>query len=509
MANNFVPLSFPPGIVKSSSKALVQGRWNDGNLVRWIGDAIAPVGGWEQFSLDAAVASVVRAVHSWVDNSGILRYGVLCESNAYIIEGGAMTDITPIGGMTGAPADVTIGGYGDDVYNLGTYGTPRPNKASNSRTVGPAYSVDNWGEDFVFMSSYDGRLLRWSPSTPTVAAVAVPNAPTGCRLFLVTPERHVVLFGPNGEDNRFQWCDQEDIENWTVATTTTAGFYDIEPFSPIIAAVVIKNGFVFFTSVGPYFSRYIGVPYIYSYDPISGGSVPYTDAALTEANGRAIWFSEEGFWTTDGISIEPVPCPMLKYTQDLFNEFYVRYRMVSVNIGAYPEVWWFYPSGDQTENDRYISYDYVSKWWSMGKLVRTCGVSASFNSYPVMSDGTDFFKHESSNFYTDLVELPYAETGAINSKGGAVLTYVDQFMVDHNGPKEICEYTIKGYISRMNQEEEGPVVTIGPKRARDDGYLDARLTARDITLRIQSSVNGGQPWTFGQPLINAVPKGSR
>lgn len=506
---DFVPLQFPPGVIKSSSNALVQGNWTDTNLVRWeTGGSLKPVGGWEQYSLPET-ASIIRAMHTWIDNSGIERTGVLCENHLYVLEGGVLTDVSPTTvPIEGPPSDLTVGGYGDDVYGDGTYGTARPTHQS-LRLIGPAWTIANWGEDLVAMSSYDGRLLRWQPSAPLTLAAAVPNAPVACRTFIVTPERHVVVFQSNGTTNRFDWCDQEDIENWTVSPTTTAGFYEIQPFAPIVSAKVIKNGFVFFTTVGPYFSRYIGVPYIYSYDPVAGGSIPISQGALMEAGGRAYWIADDGVWSTDGLSVDPVPCTLHEWFRKTMNPIYVRYRMSGVNIGTYQEIWWFWPEGEGTENTRYSCYNFVDKWWAHGRLTRTCGASATFSSYPTFADAHGMYKHESGNFYHGAPELPYAESGAINSKSGAIMTYVDQMVVDHGGDRSLVNYTFKGYLTRQEQFTGVPAITIGPKQVRTDGYLDARLTARDIVFRIEMAADGVGPFTFGQPLINASPRGNR
>ena len=53
------------------------------------------------------------------------------------------------------------------------------------------------------MASSDGRLLRWIPGPPTEPegpnlAKPVENAPIGNRTFIVTAERHVMLFAMDG-----------------------------------------------------------------------------------------------------------------------------------------------------------------------------------------------------------------------------------------------------------------------------------------------------------------------
>ena len=85
------------------------------------------------------------------------------------------------------------------------------------------------------------------------AAKPVKNAPVGNRTFVVTAERHVMLFGPDGVANHFGWCSQEDIEDWNFASVeNTAGFYAIEPASRIINAMAAQYSIIFWTVQGAY-----------------------------------------------------------------------------------------------------------------------------------------------------------------------------------------------------------------------------------------------------------------
>lgn len=510
MAQNFAPFTLPPGIVKPASNALAQGRWNDANFVRWVDGRLAPVAGWEKLALTGTFASKIRQILTWSDNSGIIRTAILCEANLYYVDvGGVINDITPAGGMTAPTGNVTAGGYGDDVYGAYTYGDARPNK-TNYKAIGPCYTLANWGQSLVAMTSPDGRLLIWDPSSaPGTKAAAVANAPTNNRTFVVTPERHVIIFGSGNVPNQFSWCDQENITVWGAGVTNTAGSYLIEPFSPILAAQVIKNGVVFFTATAAYLSRYIGVPFIYDYELISETSAPITTASLSEYGGVAYWLADDGFWSSDGISISSVDCDILEWYKLLADPLYSRYRTAATNLGSQTEIWWFFPDNTTGgENNRVIIYNPIQKWWSIGVLSRSCGYKAAYNTYPIMSDGTSLYKHESGLSYADLATLPYAESGALNTSGGARMTYVDAWLVDHNAPYNAVQYTVKGYINRLSQAS-GPEITIGPKFCRADGVLESRLTARDITIKIQTAINGGPSWTFGQPLVAAAPRGTR
>ena len=79
--------------------------------------------------------------------------------------------------------------------------------------------------------------------------------------FVVTPERFIMIFGSkndgtggtNGSRRRFAWCDQENPGAWDYSNVTSqAGFLDVEPASPIIAAISTRVGVLFWTGKKTY-----------------------------------------------------------------------------------------------------------------------------------------------------------------------------------------------------------------------------------------------------------------
>lgn len=514
---DFKPIKIPPGVYRGASAAVAPGKWFDANMVRWVGDSLRPVLGWDKLVLSAAFASVVRATHKWTDNLGGVWIGVLCENNIYVVDsGGTVVEITPVG-FVGPAADVFAGGYGDYQYSYGAYGDPRP-ASDHLSQIGPTWKLSNWGQNLLICSSYDGRLLQWTPNVVggSLAAV-VANAPVPIRTFVVTPERYVMVFGgaSAANFNQFAWCDQEDITNWDFASvTTTAGFFTVQPAAPILSAIETKWGILMFTSTSVFLVQYTGLPYVYTMSAkISDGATPLSDSSLVNYKGYAFWMADDGFWTFNGSTVVPQACSVLDWVRDTINKERARYRCVSVNLLCVPEIWFFFPSADSSENDKYVIWNYADGWWSMGKLFRTAGCGSGYDGFPTMSNGADLFYHEHPGaFYGDYVELPYASTSFINTNSGAVLTAINQAVVDHSAPAENVYYTFEGRIAtRMNQNVPPDVQSDPPGKltCRSDGYLDFRINARDIIMTIGSADNGCRDWSFGQILLKTSGRGSR
>ncbi|QIG66099.1 virion structural protein [Ochrobactrum phage vB_OspP_OH] len=502
-----VAITIPPGVYNAPTPASKSAQWRETNLVRWIEDKLTPVGGWSQLVYDAP-ATRIRKIHRWIDTLGKEWTAYLCEGHLYVDIEGVLTDVSPVDPIVPPYDNLFAGGYGDFQYSLDEYGTPRPDK-ERDYVIAPCFTIDNWGEDLIVMTSVDGRLLRWKPSTPTAKAVEVPNAPKG-RTFVVTPERFVIVFGADSTPQRFRWCDQENIENWNLADVASkAGEFYVEPASPIVSARRTRGGTIFHTTLGPYFITYAGMPYVYSYTALDGGSTPISEGAIIDTPRGAIWLATGGFWLYNGSSVAPIPCPVWNWVREDINVTLSRYYAVAVHLEQTGEVWFFFVSREGKFNDKFVSYSYRDGWWSMGKLCRACGLSSTYTNSPIMSDGFKIFRHDYGTQYPDAPEMPWAETFAINLGGGAGVSTVTQMVPDIGNDVGSVDFVLYSSLQRSSMNSPAPEIKSQPRPVRPDGYVDFRQTGRDHRLRIQSRDNGVPNWTFGNCELTIVGRGTR
>ena len=104
----FVPLKFPPGVVRQATPNDAPNTWWDSSNVRWLAGSIMPIGGTTRISSDP-LPSPVRTLFQWRDNDATEWTAVGHESGVAVIFG-SLSDVTPVGfqGMAG----VAGGGYG-------------------------------------------------------------------------------------------------------------------------------------------------------------------------------------------------------------------------------------------------------------------------------------------------------------------------------------------------------------------------------------------------------------
>lgn len=89
---NFRPA---PGINKEVTDYTGQGKWTDGDMVRFFQGSAQKIKGWEKF-ISTTLVGVARDQHSFVDLDGIRFNAVGTDKKLYIITEGLAYDVTPL-----------------------------------------------------------------------------------------------------------------------------------------------------------------------------------------------------------------------------------------------------------------------------------------------------------------------------------------------------------------------------------------------------------------------------
>jgi hypothetical protein len=501
-----IPVEFPPGVTTLLSRAAKINNWRDSNLVRWDdGVTLKPVGGWEQVVLAGTFASRIRYMHRWVALNGIVWTAYICEQHAYVESGGTLTDITPVAGIPAPSGDAA--GFGELNYNVGLYGTDTPGAVSTIQKFSLAWSADNWGQDLLVMWSYEGKLYRWSPTTPSTKLTAVTGAPVANRQFVITPERHVMLFGMGGAFGDIGWCSQEDISDWNFASVTnTAGTYTVDPLSPIVAARLSAAGVLTFTPGMTHVLDYIGLPYVYRIRPVGKIPIPISAASVTSIPEGVIWISVEGFWLWNGNTADIIPCPIWDSVVARMDFGRTIRESHIVSITNRGEIWWFWVDVNLSlQTSRYIALDFRSKIWMPGYLSRTCGITYGNDRNPIMTDGYTVWKHEVGFVYPGALFMPYLESQTLNAAGGENWVTLAKLLPDIMGDKTALAFSVMKNNDRANYAAQ----TQSPQRAVNGyGWVDIRETARDLRLRIDMIKNNN--WsTVGPIIFDFKPRGKK
>lgn len=506
MSINPITIAAAPGVISVPTRASKSAAWAESNLIRWIQGRLAPIGGWSRIDY-SPFASELKKIHRWVTASGSTIIGYLCEEHLYVDYDGTLHDVTPVGGIA-EPTDITTGGYSDYKFGYGSYGTPRPLKV-NSVKLAPVYTLANWGQNLMAMTSSDGRLLEWDPTNPTDPAVAVENAPINNRMFVVTPQRHVMLFGADSTFNKFWWCDEEDNTDWNVASVDTkAGDYTIQPASAFVSVSMSGAEILAFTASNDgYAISYIGLPYIYGVEKFQCDAVPMSPEALIDTPLGCVWATIDGFWYYSGGSAVSLTCSVWDWVDKNLYDDMARQSASFVINPLYSEIYFFFPS-TAAGNDRYVVFNYKDNWWANGKMKRTCGVKSQYAGYPLMSDGQNVYQHDSGGGYAlqDGEELPYIKSQVINTAGGALMTSIPRALMDVGGDGSDLEFFLEYQIDRSTAAavyQSSPGEIMGGAV----GFGDAAPTGRDLWLVARQKSNIVKDWTMGDTIVETIPRG--
>lgn len=502
MAAPFV-FDYIPGVVRGATPTSAPNRWWNANGVRWRGGVARPIGGWDRVT-SAPLDTLPRAILTWVSNSDVRYTALGCDSKLLIMSGGSVLDATPDGFTSTDEAAGSGGGYGAGPYGAEEYGTAR-SVYSFALARPYRFFLSSWGEDLLALASFDGKLYRWTPTAPAGPAGIIAEAPTGNSGLIVTPERHVVLLGAGGEPRRIAWCSREDYTDWDfMSVTNTAGFLDMETPGFPISAVRVREGTLIFTELDVWLLRYVGTPYIYGLERVGETTTLLSPNAVATFGGRAVWAGRSGFYLYDGGFVKALPSDVGDFMFADMDPTMGLFRAHASANGSFPEVWFFYPSVGQSECDRMVVWSHAEGWWSIGNLARTAMEQMGVNRVPIAAaPNGHVYYHETGWTDAGAPRFPgiFLEGGTVRVQGGQRQIMIRQVWPDTQGPTPL------DFSFYAKDVPNGPERAYGPYLQRANGYLDVRLTGRDMRMRVRPTADGD--WSLGQPVGDIRPRGGR
>jgi hypothetical protein len=375
-----VPLKLKAGFYRNGTEFDASNRWRDGSLVRWRDGSLRPIGGWQSFK-DGFSANPIRGAHAWESNNGTAYFAAGSHDKLTAMTGAGTTyDITPATMSTGREDAAQNLGFGGSFYGTGYFGTQRP--ATGTYSEATSWSLDNFGEYLVGVHYDTGTLVEWQLGSSAVAA-PVANAPTNNLGLVVTEERFIFLLGAGGSPRTVSWCDFEDNTLWTAASTNQAGSQILQTSGQIMQGVRTRGQTLIITDNSAFTARYVGPPYIYSFAKVGSACGAVSRMSAVDTDMGAFWMGQKGFFTFDGNSVRELPCEVHDYIFDDIN-VNQQSKIWGFSNTEFSEVWWFYPSENSLEIDRYVAYDLLENHWLIGNLSRTGGVPRGVFRTPIM-----------------------------------------------------------------------------------------------------------------------------
>jgi len=474
----------PPGVVQAGTTYEQKNRWTDANLVRWVNGRLRPVGGWSKITSTPLTGTPTNLL-AWKATTGsneLIWTAIGTNSKLYALGDGIYNDVTPTGLVAGNAASSIGLGFGAADFGEEDWGDAR--SGSGLRIGSNNWALDNWGTTLIACSYADGKVYEFDPtSLPISAATQITNAPIDNQSALVTDQRFLVCFGAGGNRRKVQWSDREDYTVWTPASTNLAGSIELQTAAEIQQAVKVAGQVLILTQTDAHRMEFLGAPLVYGIERIGENCGTLSQRAAIAAENRVFWMGRDGFYVYDGY-VKPMPCDVHDFVFDNIN-YFQRDQITSGHNAAFNEVWWFFPSGATSAPDRYVAYNYLENYWTVGRMERTAWMDGGLWSYPVAAtfDGHLYYQEYGwTASGADRKSDVWALTGPIQISQGDKVMAVNQLIID----EDAATSGAVGVSFQLRTNQNQTATTVGPFTAGSNGYTDCRFTARQVEIKVQA-----------------------
>ena len=434
---------------------------------------------------------------------------------------------------TGLTLAVAGTGWGAGTWGRSTWGSGITSTVTNELRV---YTQDNFGEDLIF-NVRDGNIYYWDVSAYTLGtdrAVALSTlgtdatTPTVAKQVLVSDrDRHVIVFGCDSETNPgvqdpllIRFSSQESLTTWTATVENTAGDLRVGVGSEIVCAVETRQQILVFTDVSLHAMQFLGPPFTFGIDQISENITIAGPIAAKAVDDMVFWMGVEEFYIYTG-QVQKLPCTVRSY---IFNDFNLEQKeLVTAALNSsFGEVWWFYPSSESTEIDKYVIYNYEEQVWSYGSLVRTFWLDRGVNDYPTAA-GTDGYLYNQEFGLNDGSTSPaspitsFIESSQLSIGEGTDFVFLTRLIPDvtfdaSTDAAASLNMTLQtrnfpgGNYLQTNASAVTQTATTPVEQFTTEAFV--RLRGRSFALKVDSNTADIQ-WRLGSPRVEVRPDGRR
>ena len=429
---------------------------------------------------------------------------------------------------TGLDNFIQSSGFGSGTWGAGGFGSSTSLSFTNQLRL---WSIDNFGDDTIALPR-GGALYYWDESsgvsTRAVAASTLAGASdvpvAALQIMMSDVDRHVIAFGCNAIGSTdinpmlVRFSDAESAVDWTPTATNSAGGVQLSTGSQIIGAYRTRQEIIIFTDAGLVSMRFVGAPFIFSFNEVASGISMISPNAVTSGANSVYFMDNGGFYQYSGTA-QRLPCTVLDH---VFNDINLEqsFKIFAADIPTHNEVVWFYPSASSDEIDRYVTFNYLENTWSIGTtndgFTRTAWNPAHINNYPIAAGKLD----TSNSNYLYNHEFGYSADGSeftafIESSdfdldpAGENFMFVSKIIpdIEYRGSSDTgntVTFTIKGRDYPLQDLSTLSTISVTPNST----FTNTRARSRQSAIRIESTgANFG--WRLGDIRLELRQDGKR
>jgi hypothetical protein len=424
-------------------------------------------------------------------------------------------------------------GWGAGLWGEGTFGSASVLSSSNQLRL---WSHDAFGEDLI-INPRAGGIYYWDQTNGlTTRAVNITSlaganlAPTaGLQTIVSDIDRHVIVLGADPivgsartgaiDPLLIAFSDQESVTEWEPTSTNTAGSLRLSSGSQIVGGLRSRQETLIWTDTALYSMQFVGAPFTFGVNLINENVGLISPNGAINAPDSIYWMARDGFYAYSG-AVKRLVCSVLNYVLDDINEGQ-SFKVVAFTNREFNEVGWFYPSSSSTENNRYITYNYLEQAWSIGELSRTAWLDDGIFAKPTAT-GKDnslnyIYTHESTDDADGSpMDNVFIESGDIDIDQGDQFGFVRRIIPDVNF---FGTNSSSGQINFLLKTRNFPGdslttrATTNVTSSTQQNHVRAR--SRQMVFRAQSDddaatgVRTGFKWRLGANRVDIRPDGER
>jgi len=447
------------------------------------------------------------------------------------------------GGSTVGAYQINVGldnyvsgtGWGVSPWGSGAWGSVTGLSDTNQLRL---WSQDNFGEDLV-ANVRAGGIYYWDESSGiSTRAVNITSlsganlAPTkGLQVLISEVDRHVVVLGADPINDAgtartgsidpmlIAFSDQENIAEWEPQLTNTAGSLRLSSGSTIIGGLQSRQEILIWTDTALYSMQFIGAPFTFGVNLINQNVGLIGPNGAINAPDGVYWMTRDGFYVYNG-SVQRLSCSVLNYVIDDFNQSQ-SFKTFAFTNREFNEVGWFYCSGSSEEIDRYVTYNYLERTWSIGQLERHAWIDDGVFEKPratgIVSSTNYLYNHEvGDDDDGSPMDNVFLESGDLDLQDGEQFSFlrriipdVSFFGSDANGGQINFVIKTRNFPGDSLSTSSTSVISSSTQQS----FIRGR--ARQIVFRVESDDDApagnrmGFKWRLGATRLDIRPDGRR
>jgi hypothetical protein len=476
--------------------------------------------------------SEATTIASITNDGAINRTAVTANSSDTGNGGGSVVAAYQIN--AGLDTSVTGGGWGAGTWGRSTWNGDADISVTSS--ILRIWTHDNFGEDLI-INVRDGDIFYWDTSAGTSTRSvklsdrtnADAGTPTIAKQVIVSDvDRHVIVFGCDGvgaigtqDPLLIRFSSQEDPTTWIPSATNTAGDLRIGSGSEIVTAVETRQQILVITDVSVHSMQFLGPPFTFGVQMISENITIRSPQAAVAVDDTVFWMGVQEFYVYSG-SVKKLPCSVKDHVFSDFNTDQAEKVIAGVN-SSFGEIWWFYPSANSTENDKYVIYNYEQQIWYIGSLTRTAWLDRGINDFPIAANTDNYLYNHESGFddgSTNTALSAHIESSQMDIQDGDGFLFIRRILPDltfrtstgSGSDNPAANFILKARnfpgTNYGTPETGGVTQTSTSPIEQFTDQVHVRLRGRSFALRVESTAEG-VGWRLGSPRVDIRPDGRR